>query len=346
MPEDPEDYASALAPPTAPLPHAELVAPLGVPTRIEADTDALLAAALGAYGGRTPPGAGRTAPAGVLHPATPRVVLLTGEPGAAAGAGAPGPLRVSADRDLLRLAAPDAVGRAYRRDATAVARLSPALLATPDRLAAVLDTLVLFLITPLDRQPVHAAAVAYGEAGLALAGRGGSGKSTLAYAALRAGIDVLGDDAVYVQLEPAPRAWTLRRPLHLAPDAAAWFPELAGRPAVLRANGKLRIAVPSPPAPPPTAPPAAPPPSSGGRTWGLCLLERAPGAAPAAVPITADEAVARVVADLEPGFDVWRETIGARIAALARGGAWRLRVGDDPHAAVVVIGELLGFLAR
>src|SRR5690606_28995391 len=149
-----------------------------------------------------------------------------------------------------------------------------------------------------------------------------------------------------------------RRPLHLAPDAAVWFPELAGRAAILRANGKRRIPVAealparssaagAPPMPAwsgragaaPSRPPAA------GRS-GRRLRERAPGSTPGAVPISAEDAVARVVANLEPGFDVWHDTIGARVAALACGGAWRLRVGGDPRAAVPVIRELLDRVGR
>src|SRR5690606_33406100 len=155
--------------------------------------------------------------------------------------------------------------------------------------------------------------------------------------------------------------WTLARPLHLAPEAAAWFPELAGQPAVLRANGKRRIVVPTQ-TPPPAVPPQFPHPGGraqagwtpgweGGaegpppptpavnavRASGLCLLDRTPhtGAA-GAEPIQPDGAVVGVLGSLEPGFDVWRDRIGARVAGLAQGGAWRLRVGSDPRAAVDV----------
>jgi len=356
--------ARALAPPPAgSLRYTVQLMPLGIPTRFEADAPELLAAARTAYG-ETRADAPPAHDSGGQGSLVLRVVLLSGTQRAEAPASDTHPaLRVDADRELLLLAAPDALGRASRAERTALARLTPALLAAPERLRAVLDALVLYLLTPLDRQPVHAAAVAHGAAGLALAGRGGAGKSTLAYAAQRAGLDVLTDDAVYVQLEPALHVWTLRRPLHLAPETAKWFPELASLPTTLRANGKQRIAVPmrsparsSPAVPPPppgwrggvegTPPPSPPPAVYAVRCWGLCLLERAPGVAPAAIPIAADEAVARVVADLEPGFDVWRDTIGARVAALARGGAWRLRVGDDPRAAAPIIRELLDRLAR
>src|SRR5690606_20326200 len=216
---------------------------LGIPTRFESDSAELLATIQTAYG-EARAGESPTPGSGGQGASAPRVVLLYGTERADAPESDGGaPLRVAADRDLLLLDAPDVLGRARRTGMTAVARLAPALLAAPERLRAVLDALVLFLLTPLDRQPVHAAAVAHGGAGLALAGHGGAGKSTLAYAALAAGLDVLGDDAVYVQLEPTPCVWTLRRPLHLTPEAASWFPELAGRPAIPRAHGTRRIAV-------------------------------------------------------------------------------------------------------
>jgi len=350
LPEGSDGIAAARAlapPPAGSLRYTLQLLPLDIPTRFEADAPELLAAARTAYG-ETLADAAPTHGSGGQGSLVLRIVLLSGTQRAEAPASDTHPaLRVDADRELLLLAAPDALGRASRAEMTAVAHLAPELLAAPERLRAVLDALVLFLLTPLDRQPVHAAAVAHGGAGLVLAGRGGAGKSTLAYAAQRAGLDVLTDDAVYVQLEPALRVWTLRRPLHLAPDAARWFPELAGLPTTLRANGKRRIAV-MPQTPPGQQrdPGRARPTPAATRTWGLCLLERAPGAAPAAVPIAADEAVARVVADLEPGFDVWRETIGPRVAALARGGAWRLRVGTDPRAAAPIIRELLDCVAR
>jgi len=351
LPEGSEGIAAARAlapPPAGALRYAVRLLPLGIPTLFESDAPELIASVQAVYGDPTADAA--PAPASGLHGSgAPRVVLLLGTQRAAAPASdTHAALRITADRELLLLAAPDALGRAHRSGMTAVARLMPSLLAPHERLRAVLDALVLFLLTPLDRQPLHAAAIAHGGSGLLLAGHGGAGKSTLAYAAQRAGLDVLTDDAVYVQLEPDLRVWTLRRPLHLAPEAAQWFPELADLPTTLRANGKRRIAVmPQTLAPgqhrEPEGAPAAP---ITVRTWGLCLLERARGAAPTAMPIDADEAVAHIVADLEPGFDVWRDTIGARIAALARGGAWRLRVGDDPRAAVPVIRALLGRLAH
>src|SRR5690606_773080 len=155
--------ARALAPPPAgSLRHAVQPLPLGIPVRFECDAPELIAAAQAVYGD---PWAGPApAPAsGLRGPTVPRVVLLLGTQRAAAPVSdTDAALRITANRDLLLLAAPDALGRAQRTGMTAVARLAPSLLTAHERPRAVLDALVLVLLTPLDRQPLHAAAVAPG----------------------------------------------------------------------------------------------------------------------------------------------------------------------------------------
>lgn len=83
---------------------------------------------------------------------------------------------------------------------------------------------------------VHAGAVGSAGRGVLLAGAAGAGKSTSAVAAVRAGLDYLGDDYVFVDLAgPAPVAHSLYTTAKLAPDAAALLPGLtsatAARPA-------------------------------------------------------------------------------------------------------------------
>jgi hypothetical protein len=60
-------------------------------------------------------------------------------------------------------------------------------------------------------QFLHAGAVAMGETGLLLAGKGGSGKSTAAVACLLAGFDFLGDDYVLARAAPRPEVVNLYR---------------------------------------------------------------------------------------------------------------------------------------
>jgi hypothetical protein len=63
-----------------------------------------------------------------------------------------------------------------------------------------LEAVVLALLSCYDRHPVHAAAVARRGHALLLAAPSGTGKSTIAYLCHAAGLDLLGDDQVRVQL--------------------------------------------------------------------------------------------------------------------------------------------------
>jgi hypothetical protein len=73
---------------------------------------------------------------------------------------------------------------------------------------------------------LHASAVAWGDGAVVLAGGTGAGKSTTALACLAAGLDLLGDDACLVGLDPAPRVWSVYKRAKLEPDAALWLPSL------------------------------------------------------------------------------------------------------------------------
>jgi hypothetical protein len=330
--------ARALPLPDQPLAY-ELVLPvLGIPVRFEAD------AALLRDGIERTFGAWRTAArlaeafSSPLPPVQPRVVLRLAdddEPATPAQLAA----EVEEGRRLL-LAGAGLDGWAELDRIAAVARVAPRFAADADRLRDALATLTLFLVTRLDREPVHAAAVGLGTAGLVFAGPSGTGKSTLAYAAHRAGLRVLSDDAVYVQLRPRCRVWGMAGPIHLSPTAIAHFPELAGAPVTLRPNGKRKIAV---PAAQPGIFALGPEPPVFERT-GLCLLERgADDVALEAIPV--DAAVEQVASNLDPGFDLFRDSIAHRIRALAAGGAWRLRLSPDPNAAIPRIREMLAALA-
>jgi hypothetical protein len=73
---------------------------------------------------------------------------------------------------------------------------------------------------------VHASAVAWGDGAVLLAGGSGAGKSTTAMACLAGGLDLLGDDACLVGLDPTPHLWSVYRRAKLEPDAARWLPSL------------------------------------------------------------------------------------------------------------------------
>lgn len=224
----------------------------------------------------------------------------------------------------------DAEADAARGRARAV--LHPATTEDPETFGhGVLRTLVLFLVTARDRLPVHAAAVWVGGRALLLAAAGGTGKSTLAYALLRGGADVLADDAVYLQSSPRLAVWAMGARISLPEDARARFPELAGVPATRRADGRTRILV----------------PLSGGEGHrrgveprGICLLVREVTGAGTIERLEPAAVVDVVAAELAPGFDRFADTMRAPLAAVARRGAWRVRLPPDACRAADLVRTL------
>jgi hypothetical protein len=237
--------------------------------------------------------------------------------------------------DRIAIETPDITAISDWTRHRAAAQVSGRLLHGSERLPdGLLDTLTLFLLGRMDRQPLHAAAIGNGEAGLLLAGASGSGKSTLAYAAARAGLHALSDDAVYVQLDPLLRVWAMRSPIHLVPEAAPHFPELGAADPILRPNGKLKIAVALQSS---SALPFA-------ERVGICLLTRG-GSAAAPERMAPADVVQALTTALDPGFDRFADTIGNAIRRIAEGGAWRITVAGTPSATVEELAELLALVA-
>ena len=82
--------------------------------------------------------------------------------------------------------------------------------------------------------PVHCACVAKDGSGLLLGGESGAGKSTTALALSLKGFSYLSDDCTYLSRAGTEiRAWGLRTPVKLLPDAVNHFPNLASREPVL-----------------------------------------------------------------------------------------------------------------
>ena len=198
----------------------------------------------------------------------------------------------------------------------------------------ILATLTLFLVTRLDRQPFHAAALQHQGHTLLLTGPSGAGKSTLSYAAVRRGWNVLSDDVVYLQSRPQLRIWARGAQLHLEPAAAQWFAELAGQTPVLRDNGKQKLTV-----------------STGTRRTQtseralVCLLQRSTGA-PECHALQVDDALSRLLERPEPGFDVFTGSIEPVLRTLLQGGVWLVHTGSDPRETVLALEQLLAQLAR
>jgi len=92
---------------------------------------------------------------------------------------------------------------------------------------------------------IHAACVVRDGRGLLLCGASNAGKSTLAFACARAGFTYVADDGTWFLNEGSDRV-AIGRPyqIRFRDDAARHFPELAGRIANVRPNGKISIEVP------------------------------------------------------------------------------------------------------
>jgi len=211
-------------------------------------------------------------------------------------------------------------GEADATTGEARCRVPARLIDAPGMLAdQVIDPLLLFLATRRGRTPVHASGVMIGDTVLVLAGASGSGKSTLAVAR---GLAVLSDDTLYVEHDGGLRVWGIPRPIHVFPhDAPPGDHETRLR------GGKVKRAV-----------HLAAGPRYADRA-ALVVLARGDTLTLEAI---APEEATRHLAELEPGFDLLREESAAAVAALAAGGAWRLRLTHDPDAAIALLQEAFG----
>lgn len=192
----------------------------------------------------------------------------------------------------------------------------------------------LTLITRRDRHPVHAAALRVGDAALLLQGPSGVGKSTLCYVASRAGIDVLSDDSVRVQLDPELRIWGLPGRVHLLEDAAARFDALrANGSTPVNANGRVKhlITIGSPVIPMV-------------RRARVCLLRRGPAVSFA--PVSPEEIRETLLSAPEARFDMYPAGRERAMTALAALGGWSLTLTDDAEEAVPALLELMARLGQ
>jgi hypothetical protein len=188
----------------------------------------------------------------------------------------------------------------------------------------VLEAITLALLACFDRHPIHAAAITQGNHTALLAGLGGSGKSTLAYLAHAEGFDVLGDDHVWLQLEPECRIWGGAPQARLRSEAAAHFPEVAhpggDKLAIhLRPRHGERCLV--------------------GRGPVVCILAR--GYQASLSPLEPLEVEAELGRQLSPGFDRFPERNHAAFNEVSRSGGWRLTLSNNPRDAVPLLHRVL-----
>ena len=219
---------------------------------------------------------------------------------------------------------------------TATIRATRTLVADRTRFRSeMLEAVVLALLSCQDRHPVHAAAVAHRGHAVLLAAPSGTGKSTLAYACHAAGLDLLGDDHVRVQLEPSLRVWGWPTRVRLPADIAA---RMGGSPSDERlSKGNQKEVI------------DARHGMSVGRLVAsdatVCILTRDGG--PLALEPLDPDAVARALEEqLAPGFDRFPARWPAVLRALTARGGWRLNLSADPHDALPVVRDLVARATR
>lgn len=165
-----------------------------------------------------------------------------------------------------------------------------------------------------------------------MTGPPGSGKSTLAYAAHQAGLEVLSDDTVWVQLEPRFRLWGSPWTLHLTPESTRFFPQLADAGRTPEMNGQSKVPV-----------------HLGARVSSpnvttneaiVCVLERG-SAAPSLERLSRTDLKRALTRQLTMGYDRYPERLDASVESLASQGGWRLSLSDDPRDALPFLLQML-----
>ena len=223
------------------LPHSVTLSVLGIPTRFETNAPDVIEIVEEAFGWWRALELEETAGT-AAEPVRVRISLVEGDEGPLAPGDHASVRHECPDaiRVVVRSAGSLGVSDPSRREARA--QVSAALLA--DRMhfrTEMLETLTLSLLSAFDRHPVHAAAVAHEGQVLLLAAPSGTGKSTLAYACHAAGLDLLADDHVRVQLEPTLRIWGWPTRVRLLEADAAG---LGARPARAQAyEGREKVVV-------------------------------------------------------------------------------------------------------
>jgi len=229
-----------------------------------------------------------------------------------------GSTAIQLEGSLMWISGPGVTARADLDEGFARCAVSSDYLDAPEVLRIeVLEPLVLMLLTRRDRTPVHASGFLVDGLAVLLAGRSGAGKSCLARAADLAGLQVLSDDAVFVQLEPRLRVWGWPTAAHLLAEDA---PAPAG-PTRLRKGREKQIV----------------PLRSASRAAlscdaaVLCLLAKGEDAA---LKRIAPAAALERLWPLDEGFDRLPDQVGKALGRLIAGGAWELRLSADPAEAL------------
>lgn len=237
-----------------------------------------------------------------------------------------------AQGDYFVLAVGGSVGFADRGAGFACAYLTPDLV--DDRLftqVGFIECLGLYLTTRYRRATLHAAGLVQDGRCVLLTGRNGAGKSTLAYAAVRAGMQLLAEDVVYLEAESQPLvAWGNPWHLHLLPDGVRFFPELAAVTPVAQLNGETKLRIRTEQIHPHA-------PITQARVAGVLSVGRAPGHE-SHIAAADPEHVRRSLTQFDQ--DMGPEDQAAMLAAAARllqGPLAHLEVGSDLDPAVDLV---------
>jgi ABC-type dipeptide/oligopeptide/nickel transport system ATPase component len=105
----------------------------------------------------------------------------------------------------------------------------------------VLESIVLFLATATDREPLHASAVIRNKTALLICGSSGSGKTTLAYSLYKRGADILAESAIYISRNNGWKLWGDPLGFNFSRDACELFPELLNIPEDSLPDGRIKI---------------------------------------------------------------------------------------------------------
>ena len=237
------------------------------------------------------------------------------------------------DVERVYITAPGCLGITDVRRREALAYVTPALVSDREHFRyTFISALTMGLLSPLDRQPLHAAALVRGNTTLLLAGASGTGKSRLCYSGALDGLSVLSDDYVNLQRHPNLRVWGMPGHLHLPLDARERFPSLARHRATILRNGKEKMAI-------SLREMGAGAPLPVVERAGICVLTRAK-AEPELVRLSAAELETRLLASPEHGFDLFSGTISGCVHQLAENGGWALDLGSQPDAAIPFLYEM------
>lgn len=171
---------------------------------------------------------------------------------------------------------------------------------------------------------IHAAGVARGGLGVALAGPEGAGKSTLALAAARRGLEVFAEDGVFVRAGPdGLEFWGLPWMHRLVLDARRFFPEFERLVPIRQPNGEIKVEIELDAVYPGLAKPSA-------RPGAIVQIDRT-SLGPTRITALGDSAP---VEALWPWGDHWTEPHEAAARLLSELPVYRLTVNGTPDEAI------------